>query len=176
VTTLDRSRGRTWDLAERYGASRFCLGVHACGIPVLELESDLDAVKKITAACRFAVEDDASDAVVLGCAGMTHLCAEISADIGALVVDGVQAATLMVQSLVTMGLRTGARCEFAPPPPKPALFGIAARLRDTHAGRCADRCHSAGPDATGMICGARNIMAISAIRCPRCSCPRRRSS
>jgi len=34
------------------------------------------------------------------------------------VVDGVAAATLTVQSLVTMGLATGKREEFATPPPK----------------------------------------------------------
>jgi allantoin racemase len=119
VTTLDRTRGRAWDLADRYGARRFCRGVHACGIPVLDLESDPETVKKLTTACRTAVEQDESDAVVLGCAGMTNLCAEISAEIGVPVVDGVQAATLMVQSLVTMGLRTGARGEFAAPLPKP---------------------------------------------------------
>ena len=33
-------------------------------------------------------------------------------------VDGVAAATLTVQSLVTMGLRTSGRGEFAPPPAK----------------------------------------------------------
>lgn len=43
----------------------------------------------------------------------------ISADLGVPVVDGVTAATLAVQSLVTMGLTTGdKRGEFAPPPPK----------------------------------------------------------
>jgi allantoin racemase len=119
VTTLDRTIGRAWDLADRYGVRRFCRGVHACGIPVLDLESDPETVKKLTAACLAAVEQDGSDAVVLGCAGMTNLCADISAEIGVPVVDGVQAATLMVQSLVTMGLRTGARGEFAAPIPKP---------------------------------------------------------
>ena len=119
VTTLDRSRGRTWDLAGHYGAGRFCRGVHACGIPVLDLETDPEATKKIVSACRVAIEEDGSDAVILGCAGMTDLCAVISAEIGVPVVDGVQAATLAVQSLVAMGLRTGSRDEFAPPPPKP---------------------------------------------------------
>jgi allantoin racemase len=118
VTTVDRSRGRTWDLAERYGVTRFCRGVHACGIPVLELDQDPDALKTITSACRHALERDESDAIVLGCAGMTHLVADITAEIGAPVVDGVQAATLAVQSLLTMGLRTGDRGEFAAPPPK----------------------------------------------------------
>lgn len=119
VTTVDRSRGRTWDLAERYGVARFCRGVHACGIRVLDLDSNPDALKTITAACRHALERDESDAIVLGCAGMTHLVADLAGEIGAPVVDGVQAATLAVQSLLTMGLRTGDRGEFAAPPPKP---------------------------------------------------------
>lgn len=119
VTTVDRSRGRTWDLAERYGVARFCRGVHACGIRVLELDQDPDALKTIAAACRYALERDESDAIVLGCAGMTHLVADLTAEAGVPVVDGVQAATLAVQSLLAMGLRTGDRGEFAAPPPKP---------------------------------------------------------
>ncbi|PRY42232.1 aspartate/glutamate racemase family protein [Umezawaea tangerina] len=119
VTTLDRTRGRAWDLAERYGVQRFCAGVHACDIPVLELEEDPDALEKVTQACRDAVVRDDADAVVLGCAGMADLCADLSAAIGVPVVDGVRAATLQVQSLVAMGLRTGARGEFATPPSKP---------------------------------------------------------
>jgi allantoin racemase len=119
VTTVDRSRGRTWDLAERYGVARFCRGVHACGIRVLDLDRDPDALAIITEACRKALARDESDAIVLGCAGMTHLVADLSAEIGAPVVDGVQAATLAVQSLLAMGLRTGDRGEFAAPPPKP---------------------------------------------------------
>ncbi|NLU82163.1 aspartate/glutamate racemase family protein [Rhodococcus sp. HNM0569] len=118
VTTLARTRGRAWDLAERYGTLRFCRGVHACEIPVLDLDTDPRALALVTAACRDAVEVDDSDAIVLGCAGMADMCRRISADIGVPVVDGVAAATLTVQSLVTQGLRTGSRGEFAPPPSK----------------------------------------------------------
>ncbi|HEY4004641.1 MAG TPA: aspartate/glutamate racemase family protein [Pseudonocardia sp.] len=118
VTTLPRTRGRAWDLAEHYGMRRFCLGVHACDIPVLELDSDPYAIKTVTDICRAALRRDGSDAIVLGCAGMSAWCAQIGADIGAPVVDGVSAAVLAVQSLVTMGLRTGDREEFAAPPPK----------------------------------------------------------
>jgi allantoin racemase len=116
VTTLTRTRGRAWDLAERYGMRGLCRGVHACDIPVLELDSD--ALDVVTAACARAVEEDEADAVVLGCAGMTDWAAPIAAKIGVPVVDGVQAAVLTVQSLVEMGLRTGKRDEFATPPPK----------------------------------------------------------
>lgn len=118
VTTLGRTIGRAEELAERYGMSRFCRGYHACEIPVLDLETNPMAMKLVTEACREAVEQDGSDAVVLGCAGMADMCGHISAEIGVPVVDGVTAATLTVQSLVTMGLRTGKRGEFAAPPPK----------------------------------------------------------
>ncbi|WP_086664717.1 aspartate/glutamate racemase family protein [Lentzea kentuckyensis] len=116
VTTLSRSRGRTWELAERYGMRDLCRGVHACDIPVLELEGD--ALDVVTAACARAVEQDEADAVVLGCAGMTDWAAPIAAAIGVPVVDGVQSAVLTVQALVEMGLRTGKRDEFATPLPK----------------------------------------------------------
>ena len=56
--------------------------------------------------------------IVLGCAGMADLCAHVSAEIGAPVVDGVAAAMVAVQGLVTLGLRTSALGEYAPPGPK----------------------------------------------------------
>ncbi len=118
VTTLGRTIGRAEELAERYGMSRFCRGYHACEIPVLDLETDPTALKAVTEACRDAVERDGSDAVVLGCAGMAEMCQHIADEIGVPVVDGVAAATLTVQSLMTMGLRTGKRGEYATPPPK----------------------------------------------------------
>jgi allantoin racemase len=118
VTTLGRTMGRAADLAEHYGMHRFCRGIHACEIAVLDLETDPDARKIITEACRDALEADDSDAIVLGCAGMADMCAAISAELGVPVIDGVTAATLTVQSLITLGLRTSKRGEFATPPEK----------------------------------------------------------
>ncbi|UGT68904.1 aspartate/glutamate racemase family protein [Nocardia gipuzkoensis] len=119
VTTLSRTVGRAADLAERYGMRRFCRGIHACEIPVLALDADPDARKIVIEACRQAVEADASDAIVLGCAGMADLCAQVRAEVGVPVVDGVTAATLTVQSLLTLGLRKSGWGEFATPPLKP---------------------------------------------------------
>jgi allantoin racemase len=118
VTTLARTTGTAADLAARYGMQRFCRGVHACEIPVLDLDTDPDALKLITEACREAVESDGSEVVVLGCAGMADMRGHISKEIGIPVVDGVTAATLTVQSLVAMGLCTSKRGEYAAPPPK----------------------------------------------------------
>jgi allantoin racemase len=123
VTTLERTVGQAKHLAERYGMQRFCRGIHACEIPVLELDMDPDARKVVTEACRDALEADRSDVIVLGCAGMADMCRSISAELGVPVVDGVTAATLTVQSLVTMGLGTSKRGDYAAPPTKTYLTG-----------------------------------------------------
>ena len=131
VTTLARTAGRAWDLADRYGLARLCRRVRACEVPVLEVAL---AEKDVAEECRAAAAQDGCDAIVLGCAGMADLAARLSAEIGLPVIDGVAAATLQVQSLVTMGLRTGSRHEYAPPPPKPytgllTAFGTSGEYR-----------------------------------------------
>jgi len=119
VTTLGRTTGRAWELAHRYGMSGFCRNVRACEIPVLDLEiPGSTALQTITQECKRAVEDDAADAIVLGCAGMADLCLRISEQVGVPVVDGVAAATKTVESLVTLGLATSTRSEYAAPPAK----------------------------------------------------------
>jgi len=116
VTTLERTVGRAWDLAAHYGVKDSCRNVRACEIPVLELDVPGSAAREvITAECARAVAEDDCDVIVLGCAGMADLTRYISAQIGVPVVDGVAAATTMVQSLVSMGLSTSTRCEFAAP-------------------------------------------------------------
>ncbi|GAB3855378.1 hypothetical protein GCM10027610_088600 [Dactylosporangium cerinum] len=52
VTTLDRTRGRAWDLAARYVAAGVCRGVHACDIPVLELDRDPTVTDRVVALAR----------------------------------------------------------------------------------------------------------------------------
>jgi allantoin racemase len=119
VTTLGRTRGRARDLAAHYGFAERCRNVRACEIPVLELEDPgSNARELITQECRLALIEDGSDVIVLGCAGMADLTAQISAELGVPVIDGVAAATKMVESLVALGLRTSTWSEFAPPPAK----------------------------------------------------------
>jgi allantoin racemase len=125
VTTLSRTRGRALDLAARYVSADACRGVHACDIPVLALEDDPELLKRVVGVARAALEHDGSDVIVLGCAGMADLCAAAAAELGVPVIDGVAAGTLLVQSLVTLKLRTSRRGEYAPPPAK-AYSGVLA--------------------------------------------------
>jgi allantoin racemase len=118
VTTLQRTTGRAWELAGRYGVREQCATVRAVEIPVLALETDPAARSRIAAECEDVVATEGCDAIVLGCAGMADLAAELTARVGVPVVDGVSAAVVAVEGLVRLGLTTGKRGEFAPPLPK----------------------------------------------------------
>ena len=115
VTTLSRTLGRAHDLVARYGMERACVSLAATGIPVLDLEdTGSEAVALIE---RYGAEAAAggADVIVLGCAGMADLCADLTARVGVPVVDGVAAAVGLASGMVRMGLGTSKRDEYAPP-------------------------------------------------------------
>ncbi|NGM90676.1 aspartate/glutamate racemase family protein, partial [Parapusillimonas sp. SGNA-6] len=122
VTTLGRTTGQAWHLAEAYGMKRFCANVRACEIPVLELDAPgSKARERIVDECRRALDEDGSDTIVLGCAGMADLCAHIGQVLGVPVIDGVAAGTQLIESLVNLRLATSKRGELAQPLPKPIV-------------------------------------------------------
>jgi len=121
VTTLSRTLGRARDLLARYGFERACVAAYGTGIPVLALEeTGSEAFERIVARGRRAVEDDAADAVVLGCAGMADLCRRMEARLGVPVVDGVAAAVGLVAAMARMGVGVSKRDEYADPPVRDA--------------------------------------------------------
>jgi len=123
VTTLGRTKGQAWHLADMYGMQRFCANVRACELPVLALEdAQSKALERITQECRSALDEDGCDTIVLGCAGMAEWCAPISQALGGVpVVDGVSAAVELVQSLVALRLGTSKHGELAAPNAKPVV-------------------------------------------------------
>lgn len=119
VTTLARTMGQAEHLVHRYGYADKCRSIYACEVPVLELdEPGSEARKLVVDHCRRAVEYDEADSIVLGCAGMADFCADVSEQVGVPVVDGVTAGALLVEAMVTLGLRTSTRSEYAAPLPK----------------------------------------------------------
>jgi allantoin racemase len=116
VTTLERTCVIARHLAESYGMARFCRGVRATDLAVLDLENaPANARDIVIGECRRALVEDRSDAIVLGCAGMAELAGAISRAIGAPVISGVEAAVKIVESLVVLGLRTSKLGGFASP-------------------------------------------------------------
>ncbi len=134
VTTLSRTLGRAHDLVSRYGMERACVSLAATGIPVLDLEdTGSEALSLIE---RYGAEAAAggADVIVLGCAGMADLCADLTERIGVPVVDGVAAAVGMASGMVRMGLGTSKRDEYATPPRAFAGIPVAGAVEGAGAG------------------------------------------
>ena len=116
VTTLDRTVPLISDRLLLAGLDRRCASVRAAGLAVLELEQDPDrAVAAIVSQARKAVTDDHAEVICLGCGGMAGLDEKVRAETGVPVVDGVQAAVTVAESLVRLGLSTSKVRTYAAP-------------------------------------------------------------
>lgn len=131
VTTLGRTRIIAEHLLRSYGMEGHCRRVRATELAVLELDDPAsDARAKILDECRRALDEDGSGAIVLGCAGMADLAADLQRELGVPVIDGVGVAVRFVEALVGLGLATSKRGDLASPIPKPfagAMSGMAWR-------------------------------------------------
>jgi len=119
VTTLRRSVPAIEHNLVRYGLASRCAKVRASEVAVLDLEiPGSDARRRVSDEIAAALREDGAEAIVLGCAGMADLAAELSEEHGAPVIDGVAAAVKLCESAVTLGLRTSKRGGYASPRPK----------------------------------------------------------
>ena len=107
ITTLSRSVPGLENNLLNYGLAQKCVRVRATDIPVLKLEEgDPATLSNIRSEIREAIEKDNAEAVVLGCAGMADLMAQLSQEFGLPVIDGVSAAVTFAEALVNNGIRT----------------------------------------------------------------------
>jgi allantoin racemase len=119
VTTLERTREIARHLVDTYGMGRQCRSIRATELAVLELETTGSAARRIIAEeCWRAVKEDRAEAIILGCAGMADLSADIGREIGVPVVEGVTAAVKLLEALLALELRTSKIGELAFPLPK----------------------------------------------------------
>ncbi|TRA87455.1 aspartate/glutamate racemase family protein [Rhizobium rhizogenes] len=107
ITTLPRSIPIIEDLVDSYGAQRHCRRVRAINLPVLGLEEDpLAAEAMLIREIEAAKKEDAAEAIILGCAGMSALCDKLREATGVPVIDGVTAAVKLAEALVGAGYVT----------------------------------------------------------------------
>ena len=85
-----------------YGISGACVRVRASGVPVLEVETPA-GIDRISEEIARAVAEDEVSAIVLGCAGMADLAAEMQRRHGLPVIDGVAAACGLARALAALG-------------------------------------------------------------------------
>ncbi len=119
VTTLARAIPVMEELALRYGFERHCRRVRAVDLPVLALEDPASGARaRLAAEIEKAIHEDGAEAILLGCAGMADLARDLSAEFSLPVIDGVAAATKLVEALVGLGLQTSKIGGYASPLPK----------------------------------------------------------
>lgn len=119
VTSLRRTVGQIEDRLRLAGLAGRCASVRATGMPVLDLESDLERTgARLVEEAGNAVETDGAEVVCLGCAGMAGLAEHVREKVGVPVVDGVPAAVGLAETLVGLGLSTSKVGSWAEPLPK----------------------------------------------------------
>ena len=107
ITTLSRSVPGLENNLLRYGLAQKCVCVRATEIPVLKLEEgDPATLDKIRLEIHASINEDKAEAIVLGCAGMADLMAQLSEEFGLPVIDGVSAGVTFAEALVNNSLRT----------------------------------------------------------------------
>jgi allantoin racemase len=116
VTTLARSIAPLEQNLVKYGLASRCVRVRATDVAVLDLEvPESNARHRISGEIGAAIREDAAEAIVLGCAGMTELARSLSREHGVPVIDGVSAAVKLCESLVALGLKTSKSGGYAQP-------------------------------------------------------------
>ncbi len=126
ITVLKRLRPQSENQAKVYGVAEKFASVRAVDIPVLELETDLDSVKRaLTEQALLAIEEDGADAIIFGCTGMLG-CAEavreglLTRGYDVPVIDPVPYAVRLAVTLVDAGL-SHSRITYPTPPAKPVV-------------------------------------------------------
>lgn len=116
VTTLSRSVAALHKRVLDYGYERHCNNIRASDIPVLALEEcDEDAMRRLHREFELAIEVDRSEAIILGCAGMVELQQQLQDYYGVPVIEGVTAATMIMDGLARLPLSTSRASAYAKP-------------------------------------------------------------
>jgi allantoin racemase len=103
VTTLARSIPAIEHNLVRYGLASRCARVRAADVAVLELEIPGSVARgRISREIDRAIQEDGAEAIVLGCAGMADLAAELTREHGLPVIDGVAAAVKLAESRLAL--------------------------------------------------------------------------
>lgn len=114
VTLPRRTRAHAERVLQETGLAHRC-SVRAVDVNVGELENEADAVLPVfRVEARRAIEQDGSEALILGCAGLSELVEPLTRDLGIPVIDGVLVGVKFAEALVATGLTTSRLSTYAP--------------------------------------------------------------
>jgi allantoin racemase len=115
VTMPRRTREQSHRVVHALGLHHRCT-IRAVDEPVAAVaEGSLHLLDLFVTESRRALDEDAAEAVVLGCAGLTDLVAPLRDALGVPVIEGVAAAVTIVEGLLAQGLTSSRAATFAAP-------------------------------------------------------------
>ncbi len=116
VSVIPRVRTLLEEMVQGYGmAGRIC-AIRTTPLYVLDIERDPEgSMETLRDEVRRSVAEDDAEAVCLGCAGFARFAAELEAELGVPVLDGVVCATKQAELLVGLGLKTSKLKTYRPP-------------------------------------------------------------
>ena len=116
ITTLSRSINPLKHNLKKYGLFEKCVSVTAIEVPVLDLEeiSD-DNLEKLNKGIEKTILEDNSEAIILGCAGMSNLAKDLEISHGLPVIEGVSSAVVLIEGLINLQIKTSKIGSYALP-------------------------------------------------------------
>ena len=116
ITTLSRSINPLKHNLKKYGLFEKCVSVTAIEVPVLDLEeiSD-DNLEKLNKGIEKTILEDNSEAIILGCAGMSNLAKDLELSHGLPVIEGVSSAVVLIEGLINLQIKTSKIGSYALP-------------------------------------------------------------
>ena len=126
VTLPPRTVVQAQRVVRGLGLEHRCRRVRAIDVRVDECVAlDPALLAAMIAESRRALDEDGSEAIILGCAGLSSLVQPMTEALGVPVIEGVGVALKMAEGLVANGLRTSKRASYGMPPRLPGGGSIA---------------------------------------------------
>ena len=93
-----------------------CVSISAIEVPVLDLEEiSNDNLDKLNKGIEKTILEDNSEAIILGCAGMSNLAKDLELNHGLPVIEGVSSAVVLIEGLINLQIKTSKIGSYALP-------------------------------------------------------------
>ncbi len=116
ITTLSRSINPLKHNLKKYGLFEKCVSISAIEVPVLDLEEiSNDNLDKLNKGIEKTILEDNSEAIILGCAGMSNLAKDLELNHGLPVIEGVSSAVVLIEGLINLQIKTSKIGSYALP-------------------------------------------------------------
>ena len=116
ITTLSRSINPLKHNLKKYGLFEKCVSISAIEVPVLDLEEiSNDNLDKLNKGIEKTILEDNSEAIILGCAGMSNLAKDLELNHGLPVIEGVSSAVVLTEGLINLQIKTSKIGSYALP-------------------------------------------------------------